>query len=132
MTVVRLAERKLVLHSPTRLTADLRAEIEALGTVRAVIEPSWWHDLYLAEYTAAYPAAELFGARTLVRWARSLKFTHVLSEDAPALWKADLEQRQVEGIGLFLDEVAFCHRPSRSLILADLLFNFSEHDAAIV
>jgi glyoxylase-like metal-dependent hydrolase (beta-lactamase superfamily II) len=37
----------------------------------------------------------------------------------------------VQGIGLFLDEIVFHHLPSRSLIVADLLFNLSEKDAWI-
>lgn len=47
------------------------------------------------------------------------------------MWAGDLEQHQVEGIGLFLDEVVFYHRFSRSVIVADLLFNISQNDARV-
>lgn len=40
-----------------------------------------------------------------------------------------MDQYHIKGIGLFLDEVVFYHRHSRSLIVADLLFNISEIDS---
>ncbi len=48
---------------------------------------------------------------------------------APSLWTDEIDQVHVRGIGLFLDEIVFYHRRSRSLIVADLLFNLSEKDA---
>lgn len=131
MTIIRLADGKLVLHSPIRLNAELRAELDALGSVAAIVAPSWWHDLYLRDCIRSYPMAHLYGAKALVRWNKSLPFTDVLSKAVPAIWKTDVEQHELEGIGLFLDEVIFYHRPCRSLILADLLLNFSENDASI-
>jgi len=40
-------------------------------------------------------------------------------------------QVHVQAMGLFLDEIVFYHRCSRSLIVADLLFNLSKKDAWI-
>jgi hypothetical protein len=129
MTVIALAGGGLVLHSPTFIDAELREEILGLGPVVAVIAPSWWHDLYLRETLNIFPEATLYGAKTLVKWSRSLRFTDVLSEAPPVLWNNDMVQRHITGIGLFLDEVAFYHRQSRSIIVADLLFNISRSDA---
>jgi hypothetical protein len=50
---------------------------------------------------------------------------------APSLWTGEIDQVHVQEIGLFLDEIVFYHRRSRSLIVADLLFNPSEKDAWI-
>jgi hypothetical protein len=43
----------------------------------------------------------------------------------------EIDQVHVQGIRLFLDEMLFYHRRSRSLIVADLLFDLSEKDAWI-
>lgn len=131
MTVIGLAQGGLVVHSPTHLNDELSDQVRALGPVVAVIAPSWWHDLYLRRWLRAFPEASLYGAPTLVKWRRSLAFTDTLTNSAPPLWKRDLEQHQVEGIGAFLDEIVFYHRASRSLVLADLLFNLDENDAPI-
>jgi hypothetical protein len=131
MTVIRLTSGDLVVHSPTKLTIASREQFQRLGPIAAIIAPSWWHDLYLQEYLNAYPDARLYGAPTLARWNRSLPFAEVLDNLAPSLWKDEIDQVHIVGIGLFLDEIVFYHRPSRSLIVADLLFNLSEKDAWI-
>src|SRR5260221_978165 len=75
--------------------------------------------------------ARLYGAPTLVRWNRSLPFAELVDRLAPSLWKDEIDQIHVQGIGLFLDEMVLYHRRSRSLIVAGLLFNLSEKDAWI-
>ena len=72
MTVIRLTNGGLVVHSPTRLDLASEEEFQKLGPIVAIIAPSWWHDLYLREYLSAYPDARLYGAPTLVRWNQSL------------------------------------------------------------
>jgi len=67
MTVIRLADGGLFVHSPTSLDVSVQEEFRKLGRIVAVIAPSWWHDLYLQEYMNAYPDATLYGAPTLVR-----------------------------------------------------------------
>ena len=46
MTIIRLADRALFVHSPTPLTGALRAEVERLGQVRFIVGPNrihfWW------------------------------------------------------------------------------------------
>jgi hypothetical protein len=131
MTVIRLADGGLLVHSPTSLDVLVQEEFRKLGRIVAIIAPSWWHDLYLREYLNAYTDAKLYGAPTLVKWNRSLPFAEILGASPPLQWQEDIDQVHVQGIGLFLDEVVFYHRRSRSLIVADLLFNLSEKDAWI-
>jgi hypothetical protein len=131
MTMIRLTNGGLVVHSPTRLDLASQEQFQELGPIVAIIAPSWWHDLYLRDYLDAYPDAGLYGAPTLVRWNRALPFIELLDGLAPSLWTDEIDQIHVQGIGLFLDEIVFYHRPSRSLIVADLLFNLSGKDAWI-
>ncbi len=131
MTVIRLINDGLVVHSPTRLDSASQEAFQKLGPIVAIIAPSWCHDLYLREYLSVYPDARLYGAPTLVRWNLSLPFAELLDGLAPSLWKDEIDQIHVQGIGLFLDEMVLYHRRSRSLIVADLLFNLSEKDAWI-
>src|ERR1700751_1117821 len=113
MTVIRLENGGLVVHSPTRLDLATQEEFEKLGPVVAIVAPSWWHDLYLREYLSAYPKACLYGAPTLARWNRSLPLAEVLENLSPSLWKDEIDQVHVKGVGLFLDEIVFYHRRSR-------------------
>lgn len=131
MTVIRLSSGGLFAHSPTKFDFATQESFQKLGPVVAIVAPSWWHDLYLREYVNAYPDAKLYGAPTLAKWNRSLPFAEVLSDVAPSVWGSEIDQVHVQGLGLFLDEITFYHRRSRSLIVADLLFNLSDKDAWI-
>ena len=62
MTVIRLADGGLFLHSPTPLDAATRAAVDALGPVRCIVAPNYVHHLYVGDWKRAYPQALLLGA----------------------------------------------------------------------
>jgi hypothetical protein len=126
MSAVQLRDGGLVLLSPTHATPELIAELEALGAIKAIVAPSWWHDLYLDEWAERVPSATLYLAPSLVRARATLPAAATLGDNAPELWSGQIGQQQLRGIGLHLDEFAFYHEASRSLILADLLFNYDD------
>ena len=64
MTVVRLADGALWLHSPVRPTPELRAAVDAIGPVRWLVAPNRWHHLYVRNWQEAYPGAAAYGAPT--------------------------------------------------------------------
>jgi hypothetical protein len=66
MTAIRLDDGTVLLHSPCRLSDELRADLEPLGKVADVVAPNWFHDLYLADYRRTYPAA-VFWAPVMLR-----------------------------------------------------------------
>lgn len=123
MTVVRLGSGGLLLHAPIELTPALRAELDALGPVQAIVAPNAMHHLYLPKAVAAYPRAQVFAAEGVAGKHPELKDLHPLGEAAELLWGGDLEQHPLHGAPA-LNEVAFFHRASRTLILTDWLFNF--------
>lgn len=49
MTVVRLTEGHLWLHSPVPIGAALKDELQALGSVRRIVAPSKAHHLFAGE-----------------------------------------------------------------------------------
>ncbi len=55
MTVIRLADGALFLHSPVALDPELRKELDVLGQVRFAVGPNRFHHLYLGDYAKAYP-----------------------------------------------------------------------------
>ncbi len=130
MTVMRLADGSLLLHSPVALDAQLRAALDALGTVRFVVAPNRFHHLYAGEALRAYPQARLWVAPGVDTKRPDLKFVAVLTDDAPAEWSAEVAQTFFRGRP-FENEVTFFHRPSRTLILCDLAFNFGPRTPAL-
>jgi len=126
MTVIRLPNGGLFVHSPTKPDAATASALASLGEIDSIVWPSWWHDMYLRDYATAYPRARMFGAPILVRWHNSMTPLQILDTDV-AQWAPQLDQLYVDRMRLFLDEFVFLHRPSRSLIVADLAFNLDEN-----
>ena len=122
MTVVRLHDGGLFLHSPVRLVESLKSELEAIGPVRVIVAPNKAHHLFVGDYTKAYPSVRLYGAMGLPDKRKDVVFLGMLGDEARPEWRGDLEQRFVRGVP-WLNEVAFFHPATRTLILADLAFN---------
>jgi hypothetical protein len=130
MTVVRVGEDGLLVHSPVPLSEDLRRQLLELGTVRFVVPASNLHGhRFMEQYREAFPGVELFAAPGLARKRRDLSFDADLSEHPDPRWADVLDQAVFRGHRL-LDEIVFFHEPSRSLIVGDLCFNI-EADAPL-
>jgi len=124
MTVIRLGNSGLLVHSPTRADAATKAALAELGPVDSIMAPTWWHDLFLGEWVAAYPAAKLYGEKDLIAYHRRLPFQPPLN-DRPSPWP-EIDLLPVDGMWLFLNEIVTLHKPSRTAIIADLAFYLSE------
>lgn len=125
MTVVRLPNGDLWLHSPVPLDDETRAALDALGPVRHLVAPNKVHHLFFADCVSAYPDARRYAAPGLAEKRRDLAFDEVLADDAPEAWRDVIEQQRLLGAPL-VEEVVFHHRPSRTLVVTDLAFNVRE------
>jgi hypothetical protein len=126
MTVIRLATRGLMVHSPAPLSAELREALGQLGDVRFVVPASNLHGhLFMEQYRAAYPHVEIFSAPGLDRKRKDLAFDGLLGSASDPRWSEDIDQAPVLG-HRFATEIVFLHRPSRTLIVGDLCFTIGE------
>jgi hypothetical protein len=120
-TVVRLPDRSLLLYSPIALDGESVAALAAEGEVAHIVAPSLIHHMH------AKAAAETFPRATL-------HLTPGLAAKVPALtgreidgagW-GDIESVLIAGAPK-LNETVLFHRPSGTLMCADLLFNITSH-----
>lgn len=123
--VVRLTGNKLWVWSPIALSEDLKQELAKLGEVAHLVSPNKIHHLFLSDWQAAYPAAKLWGPQSTIDKRTDLSFQAALTDQAPSDWAETFDQVWFNG-SFFMDEVVFFHRPSRTVIMADLSENFSE------
>jgi len=130
MTVVRLADGGLFVHSPIPLSERTRAAVEALGPVKAVVAPSLFHHLSVGEWMEAYPDAVVYACPGLERKRRDLRWSRILGDEPEAEWRGEIEQ-VFFGARSFENEVVFFHRPSRTLICADAVFNLARHPSRL-
>jgi hypothetical protein len=124
MTVIRLANSGLFIHSPTRLTEDLRAEIAAIGEPRWIIAPNRIHYWWTPLWKAAFPDADVYLAPRVKEQAGDrINFPYLaLDRESGYPWDAEIATLPVAGS--YMTEVTFFHRASRTLLLTDLIENF--------
>ena len=129
MTIVRL-RAGLFVHCPAPLSSALRAEIDALGPVVAIVAPSLFHHLGVQSWIDAYPQAIACACPGLEKKRGELRWDRVLGDTPEPVWAGELEQvffaaRTME------NEVVFFHRASRTLICADIVFNLAKHPSLV-
>lgn len=122
MTVVRLSDGGLWLHSPVPIDDETAAELAELGPVRHIVAPNLFHHLHLGPVIERYPEAEVWGVPGLAKKRADLTFTGTLEDAAPAGWGPDLEMVPFTAMPK-VNEMAFLHGPSRTLLVTDLFMN---------
>lgn len=125
MTVIRLADARVWIHSPGPLDEELRAEIDAIGPVAALIAPGNFHHMHLNQARAAYPDAKVYACPGVESKLGGESIDGILSDETPDLWAGEIDQIAVQGSAI-IREVAFFHRTSKTLILTDLIENFTD------
>lgn len=123
MTVVRLRSGGLFVHSPVALDEETQRQVRALGEVRAVVAPSLFHHLYVAQWMAAFPSA-LYAACPGLDWKRAdLPWNVVLGDQPHPIWAGEIEQ--VYFSARRENEIDFYVPDQKVMICADALLNIS-------
>jgi hypothetical protein len=125
MTVVRFGE-DLLLHSPVAPDDALLDALAGLGRVRWVVGPNRFHHLFLGPWMER--GAEGWAVAGLHRKRPDLRFAGTVGTANP--WPDAFHAHPTKGLP-FTDEAVFLHRPSRTLVVSDLLFNLSPDAPAL-
>jgi hypothetical protein len=126
MTVLRLRDGGLLVHSPIQLTPSLRERLDRLGPIRHVLAPNLDHYLFVAGYRAAYPQARLYAAPGVAAKLPDVRFDVVLTHpDVVADWDDTVSQHYFRS-STHLQELVLYHATTRTLISADVSFNIRE------
>src|SRR5262249_42324433 len=128
MTVFRLKDGSLLIHSPVPLDRPTQAELDGLGPVRFVVAPNRHHHLFVADYARIYPEAKIFGAPGLDSKRRDLRFDAILTQVPPTEWASEIDQTIFQAFPP-LNEVIFLHRSSRTIVFTDLLINIRNSES---
>ncbi len=125
MTVLRLGNGDLLLHSPTAFDAALAAQLQTLGKIRHLVSPNQFHYAHIGEWARAFPDAVAWASPHARARARSrridVRFDRDLSPTPPQEWRDEVDQTAVPG-GIF-GEIVFFHKESKTLILADTIMS---------
>ena len=120
MAIARLSTGKVWVWSPVALTSALTAAVQAIGSVGHIVSPNKLHHLFLSEWKNHWPDARLYAPPGLARRKTQLHFDAELGDHPDASWMTDIDQVTFHG-SIFMEEVVFFHRPSRTAIFGDLI-----------
>lgn len=137
--LVRLRSGALAVFSPTALTPEVRSTVEDLGgNVAYLAAPDIEHHIFLSAWSKAFPSARVIGmdglpekreanpetAGTIFTWVFTPKNKSTLKISPD--FDAEFDYEYVDGHAN--KELVFCHKPERTLIEADLVFNLPAHE----
>lgn len=125
MTIVRLNNGNLLLHSPCEIVPQTKSAIETLGKVDFIVAPGSYHHFYVSSAQQAFPEAETFICPGIEKKRPDIDFDWFLGDRPDRRLATDFEQVLMRG-NKFICEVAFFHKPSKTLILVDLIENFTD------
>jgi hypothetical protein len=125
MTVVRLSNGDLFLHSLIKFNRKLANGLLGLGTVRHLVSPNQFHYAHIGEWAKAFPDAVSWASPLVRQRARArhvdVDFARDLETGSPEEWDREIDQTLFPG-GYF-KEFIFFHKASKTLILADTIIN---------
>lgn len=140
MAVVKLPDGSLWVHSPVELDDALRLALAELGEVKHIVTPNTEHQKWARQWIEAYPGAASYACPGLRRskpgvgWTKSIgsmaEDSDRWTSDVPAEWGGAFELCWIDAEHgplmwrPFFSEVVFCHRPSKSLFVTDLYWNY--------
>ncbi|OJJ48345.1 hypothetical protein ASPZODRAFT_130337 [Penicilliopsis zonata CBS 506.65] len=138
-TLVRMKSGSLAVFSPVGLTTQVRETVDSMGgRVKYIAAPDMEHHLLVGAWKKAYPDAEIIAPEGLwekrqgrEEFKEEAPFKHVFRKESyndphqtvkvDEEFDAEFETEYVYGHGS--RELVFLHKPSRTVIEADLLFN---------
>jgi hypothetical protein len=123
MVVVRRGG-DLWIWSPIELSDELKAEVDALGSVRWLATPNSLHHLFISQWLEAYPEAEAYASPGLAKKRDDIDFVATLDDEPVAEWQPEIAHVVVRGS--VMDEVLYFHRPSSTCLVGDLIQRHSE------
>ena len=121
MTVLRLGDRSLLLHSPVAMTPERRAAVEALGNVTHLYSPNLFHHLRIGDWAAAFSSARLHAPPGLAKKRPDLRIDRVHGATLEPAFAGIIEEHHINGFRL--EETVLYYRPARTLLVADLVHN---------
>jgi hypothetical protein len=124
MTVIRLRDGSLWLHSPTAWDEALSEALAEIGRVRFLVAPNRLHYWWIGDWKTRFPEARSYAAPGVRKDARERfqGFDAELLDEAPPEWGGEIAPMPL--VGGYMTELEFFHRPTGTLVLTDMIENF--------
>lgn len=120
MTIIRLANGNLWVHSPVAPTEERIAAVHSLGPVVHIVAPNKIHSLGFAQWKEQFPSAIGWVSPQFRDRHPDIPADKILGDEPDSEWPSEIGYHIFRG-SVFLDEVLFLHKESSTLIVTDLI-----------
>jgi Domain of unknown function (DUF4336) len=138
-TIIKLQTGALAVFSPVALTDDVKSKIKAMGdNVKYISAMDIEHHIFLTPWAKAYPEAAVIGMEGLPEKrekdpaTKGIRFSHVFTKSNKRDMKISEEfdnEFDYEYVHSHVNkELVYYHKPTRTMIEADLIFNLPAHE----
>jgi hypothetical protein len=125
VTLLRLRDRRVLIHSTAPFAPEDVNTIREFGIAGWLVEATMFHDTFAKAGHGAFPDLPYLAP---AGFAKVSGIPTELLSSPPADWTGEISVLQIEGLR-FNHEHAFYHHASRTVVLADLLFHFPPETA---
>lgn len=137
-TVVKLSSGSLAVFSPVALTPTVQSKLSSLGgEISYIAAPDLEHHIFLSSWAAAFPKAHIIAPEGLAEKRASMNAKDKSVTNVPIATIFTKENKEKISVSEEFDrdfeyeyvdahpnkELVFFHKPSKTVIEADLLFN---------
>jgi hypothetical protein len=120
MIIAQLADGSMWVNSPVSVAPEVLDRIMRMGPIKYLVAPTKLHVWRLESWHELFPEAELWAPPQVPDKFKRLPFIGMLGDQPPVSWANDFEQLVFRG-NIFVEEIYFLHRRSRTLIVADFI-----------
>jgi len=129
MTCIQLADKSLWLHSPTKFDRTTYETIKAKGNIKYLVAPSLMHNLFVMDWKKQDMTCQVLAPAHAKKLQADIKLDETLEQKKNQLFNGEISCIAIKGMPV-LQEYAFIHHASKTLILTDLAFNFGKDGPA--
>jgi hypothetical protein len=119
VTLLRLRDGRVVIHSSAPFTAEDIAAIRGFGAPAWLVDATLLHDTFAKEARAAFPDLPYLAPDD---FAKASGIPTEPLDAPPSDWKDEIDVLKLDGHRM--SEYALFHRRSATLVVADLFFSF--------
>lgn len=125
MTIIRLKNGELLIHSAIRLKEEDYQELEKLGDPAHLVVPNIYHTSEAHFYKQRYPDIKIYCTTPAAKVvSKQCQIDVILPEEWPEYLNKEVECREFLGTKN-LGEIILYHPESRTLVVTDIAFNMS-------
>lgn len=123
MTVIRLSDGTLWVHSPIAPTPDIQTSLRSLGKVAHIVCPNTFHHVHAKAFHETYSSAAVYGVPGLEEKLAPLPVMNLYDPGTSDIsWANDILIVPLYGVPK-VNEVVFYHTASKTVIVTDMIFN---------